>query len=254
MAQARDTESGSVGQPFPAASSFTTTHWSVVLAAGHSSAPGACEAMETLCRAYWYPLYAYVRRQGHPPEHAQDLTQEFFAHLLEKKCVAQADPARGRFRTFLLSALKHFLVNEWKRAARQKRGGGGVTLSWNVLAAEPRYAAEPLDNLTPEVLYERRWAVTLLDRVLDALRQEYVADDKGPLFDQLKGYVWGEQSAAPGAVAAARLGLSEGAVKTAAHRLRLRCRALLRAEIAHTVATPAEVDEELRHLLAVLSA
>jgi len=232
---------------------FTTTHWSVVLAAGHSTAPGAPQALETLCRGYWYPLYAYVRRQGHSPEDAQDLTQDFFARFLEKKYFKLADPARGRFRTFLLTALKHFLANEWKKAHREKRGSGLAAISLDAEVAEQRYAVEPVEEINPETIYERRWAATLLEGVLALLQQEWAAADKGWQFEELKGGLWGGSNASSYADIAARRETTEPTIKMAAHRLRQRYRELLRAEIAHTVASPAEVDEELRHLIAVIS-
>jgi RNA polymerase sigma factor (sigma-70 family) len=241
-------QSGPAGEPW-----FATTHWSVVLAAGHGTLPGAQEALEMLCQAYWYPLYAYVRRQGHSPEDAQDLTQEFFARFLEKHSVGLADPARGRFRTFLLTALKNFLTNEWIKNARQKRGSGRAFLSWDLQGAENRYATEPSDGTTPETIFEQRWAVTLLERVLTLLREECLAGDKGALFEQLKDYVWGEKSGVTYAEVAGALGLSEGAVKVAVHRLRHRFGELLRSEIAHTVARPEEIDDEVRHLIEMIS-
>ena len=233
---------------------FTTTHWSVVLAAGHSSVPGAQEALGKLCRAYWYPLYVYVRRQGQSPHDAQDLTQEFFARLLEKKYLRLADPDRGKFRAFLLKSLKHFLVNEWEKARTQKRGGGQFIIPLDAEIAESRYAAEPVQALTLDQVYEKRWAVTLIEAVLDRLRESYASVGRLPVFETLKGFIWGEQTTLSYAEVAPQLGLTEGAVKVAVHRLRGRYRELLRAEIAKTVATPGEVDEELQHLIAVLAA
>ncbi len=232
---------------------FATTHWSVVLAAGHEHGTAARDALESLCRTYWYPLYAYVRRSGRDPEEAKDLTQQFFAGLLEADKLGFADPARGRFRTFLLTALKHFLANEWKKQNRQKRGGGQTLLSLDAAAGEERFAAEPPDPVTPETTYERRWAATLLERVLELLGEECAAKGQSSQFEQLKPSLWGERRDSGLAEIAVRLGMSEGALKTAAHRMRARYRELLRAEIAHTVASPAEIDEELRHLVAVMS-
>jgi RNA polymerase sigma-70 factor (ECF subfamily) len=208
--------------------------------------------MEKLCHTYWYPLYVYVRRQGNSPEDAQDLTQDFFARLLEKNYLAKADPDRGKFRTFLLRSLKNFLVNEWKRAGRLKRGGGLEFLSIDTNAAEDRFAAEAPDEFNPDAEYETSWAVTLIEQVLAALRQEFSAADKGRLFEELKGFIWGDKSTASYAEIAAPLNLSEGAVKVAVHRLRQRFRELLRAEVAHTVARPEDIDGELRHLISVL--
>jgi len=246
-------ENDSAGQAFPAAPDFATTHWSVVLAAGHSSVPGAQQALENLCRAYWYPLYAYIRRRGHSPEEAQDLTQDFFARFLEKKYFKLADPGRGRFRTFLLTALKHFLANEWKKTHRQKRGSGQPVISFDAALAKQRYAAEPLEETNPETIYERRWAATLLEGVLKLLQQEWAASDKGWQFDELKTSLWGGSKTSSYAEIATRRGTTETAIKLAAHRLRQRYRELLRAEIAHLVACPAEIDDELRHLIGVIS-
>jgi len=233
---------------------FETTHWSVVLAAGHSSVPGAQQALEKLCRSYWYPLYVYVRRQGQSPHDAQDLTQELFARLLEKKYLRLADPDRGKFRAFLLKSLKHFLVNEWEKARAQKRGGGQSFIHLDADIAESRYAAEPVQALTLDQVYEKRWAVTLIEAVVARLREGYAAADRLPVFEALKAFIWGEQTTLSYAEVAPLLGLTEGAVKVAVHRLRGRYRELLRAEIAQTVATPGEVDEELQHLIAVLTA
>ena len=233
---------------------FATTQWSVVLAAGDSSAPDAQEALETLCRTYWYPLYVYVRGQGQSPHDAQDLTQEFFARLLEKKYLRLADPDRGKFRAFLLKSLKHFLVNEWEKARTQKRGGGQCAIPLDADIAESRYAAEPVQALTVDQVYEKRWAVTLIEAVLARLRENYEAAGRLPVFETLKGFIWGDQPTLSYAEVASQLGLTEGTVKVAVHRLRGRYRELLRAEIAKTVATPGEVDEELQHLIAVLAA
>jgi RNA polymerase sigma factor (sigma-70 family) len=232
---------------------FATTHWSVVLAAGHGSNPAAQAALESLCQSYWYPLYAYVRRSGREPEEAKDLTQDFFAHFLGRNRVSLADPARGRFRTFLLTAMQHFLANEWKKENRLKRGGDQGFLSLDAGAGEERFATEPPDAATPETIYERRWAAALLERVLRLLGEECAATGRAAQFEELKASLWGENRGATQAEIAARLGMSEGAFKTAAHRMRARYRELLRAEIAHTVASPAEIDEELRHLIAVMS-
>ena len=222
-----------------------------MIAAGQRELPQAAEALENLCRAYWYPLYVFVRRQGHSPEDAQDLTQDFFSRLLEKNCVAKADRDRGKFRTFLLRSLKNFLVNEWKRAGRLKRGGSVEFLSIDTDLAEDRYAVEPSKDSSPDAAYEQRWAVTLIEQVLAALRQEFNAAGKAGLFDELKGFIWGDKSTAPYAEIAGRLNLAEGTLKVAVHRLRQRFRELLRAEVAHTVARPEDVDDEFRHLISV---
>ena len=233
---------------------FATTHWSVVVAAGQTESPLAVAALETLCRTYWYPLYVYVRRQGQSPHDAQDLTQEFFARLLEKQYLRLADPDRGKFRAFLLKSLKHFLVNEWEKARTQKRGSGQCVIPLDAEMAESRYATEPIQELTLDQVYEKRWAVTLIETALAQLRESYAAAGRRPVFETLKGFIWGDQAARAYAEVARQLELTDGAVKVAVHRLRGRYRELLRAEIAKTVATAGEVDEELRHLMAVLSA
>ena len=233
---------------------FATTRWSIVLAAGgdRSAAAGtaARDALAVLCETYWYPLYAYVRRCGHEPEEARDLTQSFFVRLLDKNTIAAADPARGRFRSFLLTALKNFLANEWSRASAEKRGGGRqiLRLSADFDSAERQYAREPADTLTPERLYERRWALTLLDSVLARLQDQYGAAGRAPLFERLKPYLTGDAHAPPHAQIAADLGITEGAVQVSVHRMRKRYRDLLRAHIAATVESPQQVDEEIRDL------
>ena len=209
--------------------------------------------MEKLCRTYWFPLYAYVRRRGYNPEDAQDLTQEFFARLLEQNWLAQADQQRGRFRSFLLAALSHFLANEWDKARAQKRGGAVQIVPLQLDSAETRYGQEPAEPLTPEECYERRWALALLDEVLNALRKEHVAAGTEEMFDALKPCLVGDRQAQPYAALAANLGMTEGAVKVAVHRLRQRYRRLLREEIANTVATAEEVNEEMHHLFAILA-
>ncbi|HMJ89949.1 MAG TPA: sigma-70 family RNA polymerase sigma factor [Candidatus Acidoferrum sp.] len=232
---------------------FATTHWSVVQLAGRQDTPRAQRALSTLCAAYWYPLYAYVRRHGHSPHDAQDLTQGFFAALLESNSLANLNPSRGRFRAWLLASLKHFLANEWDRARAAKRGGGQITISLDETDAEERYKLEPFDELSADKIFERRWALTLLDTVVNTLREEYQRDGKGPLFDKLKPCLAGSRESQPYADLAPELGMTEGAVKVAVHRFRQRYRELLRREIAHTVSSPAEVDEELRYLFAVLA-
>ena len=230
--------------------SFTTTRWSIVLAAKGGREP-AGDALAELCRVYWYPLYVFVRRQGHEPHDAQDLTQEFFARLLGKKWIESVERSRGRFRSWLLAAMKHFLANEWDRSRARKRGSGHAPLSLDATDAESRYAHEPADHASADKLYDRRWALTLLDQVLARLREEMAAAGKLAQFDALKFSLTGERCAY--AEIAITLGMSEGAVKVAVHRLRERYRDLIRAEIAETVATPEEIEEELRDLLAALS-
>jgi RNA polymerase sigma factor (sigma-70 family) len=237
----------------PDAGSFATTHWSVVLLAGQADSPDAAEALEKLCRIYWYPLYVYVRRQGNSPEDAQDLTQDFFARLLEKNYFAKADRDRGKFRTFLLGSLKNFLVNEWKRAGRLKRGGDLTFLSLDAKAAEERYAGEQIDETNPANDFERQWAVALIEQVFTTLRWEHATADKAQLFEALKIFVWGDKASVSYAEIGHQLNLTEGSVKVAVHRLRQRFRELLRAEVAHTVSQPEDIDGELRHLIAVLS-
>ena len=232
---------------------FTTTHWSVVLAAGQNADAQAAEALHQLCRTYWYPLYAYVRKRGHIPEDAQDLTQEFFALFLRKEYFRLADRARGRFRTFLLHALEHFLINEWKRAQCAKRGGGTTPLSLDVAAAEQRYTNEPAVTLTPERAYEKQWAATLLEQVLSKLKQEYAEAGNRRVFAELADLLWGKDGSVSFAEIGARLDMTEGAARGAMHRLRTRYRERLRREVAQTVAEPGEVDEELRYLISVVS-
>jgi len=236
-----------------AAGSFTPTHWSVVVAAGRSDSTHARVALEKLCRAYWPPIYAFVRRQGHNPHDAQDLTQEFFARLLGKNYLADVDRAKGRFRSFLLASLKHFLANEWDKARAQKRGGGQVLIPIDAASVESSCGFEPADLTTAEKTYERRWALTLLDQVLRRLRADYARDGKENLFEQLKPTLTEASRTVGYAEIAVRLNSSEGAVKVAVHRLRQRYRELLRAEIGETVATPGEVEDEIRNLFAALA-
>jgi len=233
-------------------SSFATTHWSLVLAAADRDAPESRQALAELCSAYWYPLYAFIRRQGHDADAAQDLTQEFFARLLEKEYLRTADRQRGRFRSFLRAACQHFLANERDRARAKKRGGGRMHVPIDFSEAERRFTLEPAHGLTPEKLYDRRWALTLLDQVLQQLRAEFAATEKLELFQRLKGCLTGERSEKSYGEIAEQLGMSEGAVKTAAHRLRRRYGELLRQEIERTVQTEADVDDEIRSLFAAL--
>jgi RNA polymerase sigma factor (sigma-70 family) len=227
---------------------FQTTRWSIVRTAGLRSSPGARDALATLCQTYWYPLYAYIRRKGYGSEDAQDLTQGFFAWLLEKNLAGKADRERGKFRSFLLTSFDHFLAKEWRRAGTQKRGGGRVVLSLDLAAGERRFSLEPTDELTAERIFERRWALTLLEETLARLREEFAERQKLEVFEQLKPHLGSELSSVPYRQIAEALGKTEGAVKVAVHRLRERCRELLRAEIAQTVSSAEEVDEELRHL------
>jgi DNA-directed RNA polymerase specialized sigma24 family protein len=233
---------------------FATTHWTLVRAAGRRSSPESARALATLCVVYWYPLYAFVRHLGYHAAEAQDLTQDFFAILLEKNYIGAADAERGRFRSFLLAAFRHFLSNKRAWARAQKRGGGRTPLSLDLQAGENRYAVEPAHGLTAERLYERRWALTLLERVLARLETEYVQAGKSGLFAKLSGFLVGEKGSLTYAQVGSELKLTEGAVKVAAHRLRQRFRQVLHDEIAHTVSGPEEVEEELRQLFIALSA
>lgn len=230
---------------------FLTTQWNVVLQAGGDDSQ-AVRALEALCRSYWYPLYAYVRRNGHSPHDAQDLTQEFFARLLERKYLQLADRNQGRFRTFLLTSLKHFLVNDWKKGNREKRGGGRKLLSLDEQTAECRFAADPAAAQPPDSLYDRGWAAILLDRAFARLRAEFEESGKIELFECLKVFVWGDKNALSYEAMAAQLDMTEGAVKVSVHRMRQRYGELLRAEVRQTVESPGEVNEELRYLVSVI--
>jgi RNA polymerase sigma-70 factor (ECF subfamily) len=223
-----------------------------VLAAGDTQSPHAKEALEKLCRTYWYPLYAYVRRKGHQPHDAHELTQEFFARLLAKNYLSVADRNRGKFRSFLLGSLEHFLAREWTKGRAQKRGGGQAVLSLDGADAENRYLLEPSHDLTADKIFDRRWATTLLDQAMSQLRRECVDSGKGELFARVESSLIGEKGGASYAEISRTLNKSEGAIKVAVHRLRQRYGELVRAEIAQTVTTPEEVDEELNYLFSVL--
>jgi len=231
---------------------FATTHWSVVVAAGRTDSSQASEAMAQLCRTYWYPLYAYMRRKGYDSHEAQDLTQEFFARLLARNYLNIADRNRGKFRSFLLGSLEHFLAREWTKAHAQKRGGGNVIFSLDEVDAENRYLLESAPELAPDKIFDRRWATTLLEQALERLRADYATDHKGNLFARLEVFLTGNAPEASYAEIAASLNMSEGALKVAVHRLRQRYGELVRTEIAQTVAAPEEIDEELQYLFAVL--
>ncbi|HMC28630.1 MAG TPA: sigma-70 family RNA polymerase sigma factor [Verrucomicrobiae bacterium] len=248
-----------------AASQFTATHWTMVLLAGGDPNVGlagtsgsqratqAAEALERLCRTYWFPLYAFLRRKGYSPHDAEDLTQAFFARILEKGYLKAVDRNKGKFRSFLLGALDHFIANEWRRANAQKRGGKLCFLSLDEQTAEERYLQVAASDLSPEKVLEQRWAMALLEQVLSRLRAEFVAAAKGHLFEQLKIFLTGEKKPAAYSELAATLQTSEAALKMSVSRLRQRYGELLRAEIANTVSSPAEVEEELRNLFAALS-
>jgi len=232
---------------------FAATRWSLVLSAHAGDPEAAGQALEELCGTYWYPLYAFVRRQGRDADEARDLTQSFFARLIEKRWLAAAAPEKGRFRTFLLTALSHFLANEWIRERRLKRGGGHQFVALDAATAEERYRLEPADTATPEVLFERRWALTVLENAFAALESESRASGRQALFNALRPHLAGDPDADAFAATAPSLGMSEGALKVAAHRLRRRYGELVRAEIGRTVDDgPAAGDVELQHLREVL--
>jgi RNA polymerase sigma-70 factor (ECF subfamily) len=245
------TATGISGQQGGAA--FTTTHWSIVLEAQGES-PAAQEALEKLCRIYWRPIFAFLRRQGMPPEEAEDITQGFFAELLERRSLSAVRKEKGRLRSFLLGGLKYFLANEERRAMAVKRGKGQRPIPLEELRAGERIETEPADPMTPDQIYERRWALTVLERVLSRLKEEYLAADNAALFDSLKQLLPDEPGSPSQAEIAARLGMSENAVRQAFYRFRQRYQSLLREEIANTVATPGDIEDELRHLIAVLEA
>jgi RNA polymerase sigma-70 factor (ECF subfamily) len=232
---------------------FVSTRWSVVLSARDPASPAAAAALETLCRAYWYPLYLYVRRRGYSPPDAQDMTQEFFAQLLEHNWLARADRNKGRFRSFLLMAMSRFLANEWDKVRAVKRGGRFRLTPLALDTAETRYAREPADTSTPEQAFEKRWALTMLEKVLERLRAEYDQAGRTALFNAIRPCLIGSRETQPYAALAVALGMTEGAVKVAVCRLRERYRELLKDAIVHTVASPSEVEPELRHLFRVLA-
>ena len=232
---------------------FTTTHWSVVLEAQGES-PAAKEALEKLCRTYWRPIFAFLRRQGIPPEEAEDITQGFFAELLERRSLSAVRKEKGRLRSFLLGGLKYFLANEERRAMAVKRGKGQRPIPLDELRAGERIETEPADPMTAEMIYERRWALTVLEQVLSRLKEEYRAADNAALFDSLKQLLPDEPGSPSQAEIATQLGMTENALRQAFYRFRQRYQSLLREEIANTVATPGDIEDELRHLIAVLGA
>ena len=236
----------------PGAGRFATTHWSVVLAAGRSSSPHHELALSTLCQTYWFPLYAFLRRRGYDAHEAADHTQAFFAQMLDKNYLRKVKPEPGKFRSFLLTALKHFVANERARAAARKRGRGRAVLSLDFENAETQYALEPADDLTPEKLFEKSWALTVLERTMDRLQAELADKSKRELFDHLRMYLAAEPNSVPYREAAAKLGMTEGAARVAVHRLRKRCRELLRDEIAQTVTSEEQIDDEIRGLFVAL--
>jgi RNA polymerase sigma-70 factor (ECF subfamily) len=246
-------ETNSTGAVSPRHAVFVTTHWSLVLAAARNDTTRAHEALAHLCATYWYPLYAYVRRRGQSPEDAQDLTQGFFACVLEHNWLARADREKGRFRSFLLMAMKRFMAKEWEKLQAQKRGGRIRHVPFQFDTAETRYSQEPGDTSTPDQVFEKQWALTLLQSVLQRLRADYAQNGKGGLFETLEPCLIGSRETQPYATLATQLDMTEGAVKVAVSRLRERYRKCLKDEIARTVATPADVDEELGHLFRVLA-
>ena len=240
------------GNPVPVGA-FMTTHWTTVLNAGDVESPEVTRAMSRLCRIYWYPLYTYVRRQGHDAEEAKDLTQEFFARLLARNYLRTADRQKGKFRWFLMAAMENFLAKEWRDARRLKRGGGQPVFSLDEVDAENRYRFEPEETMTAEKIYERRWALTLLDRAMQRLRAEFQESDKGGLFEALQVFLSGERTEDTHEEIGARFNMTKGAVGVAVHRMRKRYGELLREEVADTVAGPEGVNEELHYLRQVLN-
>ncbi|HEX4121121.1 MAG TPA: sigma-70 family RNA polymerase sigma factor [Verrucomicrobiae bacterium] len=231
---------------------FPSTHWSVVVAAGDTQSLGSSQALEKLCRAYWYPLYAFVRRRGWGAHDSQDLTQAFFAHLLEYKAFGKADTNRGKFRSFLLASLTNFLSNERDKAQRLKRGGGVEIVPLDMEEGEKRYYCEPASHESPETIFARQWAQTVVEQVAGRLREELVSAGQGERFETLKDFIMGDSPEISYAEAAGRLGLSVAAVTSAIHRMRSRFRELFRDEIANTVEESDKTDEEIRYLLTAL--
>jgi RNA polymerase sigma-70 factor (ECF subfamily) len=229
---------------------FPSTHWSIVLQADGGDSPAANAALETLCRRYWYPLYGFIRRQGRTHHEAEDLAQAFFSHLLANAGIARARPARGRFRTFLLSALRNFMTNEWERARTAKRGGGQAPEPWEFRTADEQFRDETgAADLTPEQAFDRSWALGVIEQALADLSREYAASGRRQLFEALAPVVWGGGATEPLALQARRLGLNEGALKVALHRLRKRLRERLQDHVASTVADEGEIADELRYLI-----
>ena len=239
--------------PSQRAAVFATTHWSVVLAARDLDSPNAQAALARLCQTYWYPVYCCVRRHGRSPEDAQDLTQAFFAKLIEKNQISLADRERGRFRTFLLRSLENFLKDQYQKATSQKRGGGKNIISWDAESAENLYQSEPSTELGPQQLFERKWASTLINETMRHLRRELAVSGREELFDELEPHLWGDDTSTPYSAIAARLHMTIVAVRVTLHRLRSRYRALLRDEIAQTIGDPAEIDDEMRRLFQILA-
>ncbi len=240
-------------EPGAADGLFRTTHWSVVLAAKEGDEPQMSRALDLLCRAYWYPLYAFIRRRGLPAADAQDLTQQFFTQLLQRDFLRNIAREKGRFRSFLLAALKNFLTSEWHKERAAKRGGGQVFVSWDELQAEQRYAEEPAEETTPESVFDRRWAMAVMDQALHQLRDEFTSAGKGAQFDRLKPFLSREGIREEYGALARQLGVGPGAIPVAVHRLRRRYGEILRSVVAQTVSGPDEIDDEIRFLVAQLS-
>lgn len=232
---------------------FPTTQWTDVLAAGRTDSPQGARALERLCQTYWYPLYAFIRRRGYDPHTAQDLTQDFFAGLFERDALNGLSRERGRFRSFLLASVTNQLRNDWDKRNAQKRGGGRRIISFDETSPEERYLAEPVDSLAPERLFDRRWALVIVERVLKRIEAEHTFGDKRALFQEVRPFLVAEADGTARAGAAAKLEMSEGAFKVALHRFRRRFGELLRSEVAHTVGSEEEVEAEIRHLLDILS-
>ena|SRR5579859_3332494 len=240
------------GAPAMSPRRFDTTHWSVVTLAGDTRSPQSADALEKLCRVYWPPLYAFIRRQGHTEEDAQDLTQEFFARFLERNQFEAVDPRKGKFRTFLLAALTHFLSNQRDRERAAKRGGGQKLISLDEIKSEQMRHLEPASDLSPDKLFDARWAMTVLEHALAELRRELDADGKAAHFEELKNFLTADPGGGDYSAAAVKLGVASQTVAVMVFRLRQRYRELVRAEVAHTVCSPLDVDEEMRHLLEAL--
>lgn len=231
------------------ARAFVTTRWTLVIRAGDHESPAAQEALQTLCQTYWYPLYAYLRRKGHPPANAEDLVQGLFAQLLRRKALQTVTQAKGRFRSFLLASLNHYVSDERDREQAARRGGCAIKVSLDAVQAEERYALEPIERLTPRELYDRRWALTVIEEVLDRLEEDYVGRGRADFFQSAKGLIHGDDGQPSYAQRAADLGMSEGAFKMAVQRMRTRFRALLLETVSQTVAAIGDAPEELRELL-----
>jgi RNA polymerase sigma factor (sigma-70 family) len=234
-------------------SRFATTHWSLVLAAGSPESTRYQEALEILCQTYWYPLYAFLRKRGHDVHKTEDHIQSFLAYIIEKCALGRADRNRGKFRSFLVASLRNFLNNEWDHAHSKKRGGHKRILSLDTMTAEARYALEPVDRLSPDKLFERSWALTILDKAMTRLQSELTDKNKGDLFNHLKTYMTADRDTVPYQATAQTLGMTETAVKVAVHRLRKRYRELLRDEIAQTVSEEMHIDEEIGNLFSALA-